>query len=91
MSYKLEFFDLERLIKTFGYSDFESKIMANYLDEYVDYDFDLSFWLWNVAGQFTRVIKGNRDKAMDFIKDELGDVKANIYEFDKIGGCFVCW
>lgn len=91
MAYELAFYDLEKLIKAFGFNDFECKVMSYYLDEYCN-DMDLSYWPWNVAGTSTQCIKGTVQDARDFVKYELCDsAEFKIYEITELGGCFVEW
>ena len=61
--------DLVKIIKALGHDDFTAEVVADYLDE-LDYDIDLSYYLWNTLLFNVEVFK-TKDEALQYIEDNL--------------------
>lgn len=51
MSFKIEFNELVKLLEAHGEEPDCARIIADYLDECIDYELDLSYYLWNTLLQ----------------------------------------
>lgn len=82
MSFVIGFNDLKQiLIKTFDYDEFTATVVADYLDECIDYEFDLTYYVWNTLLFYVQVFK-TKSEALEYIDNELSvEVKdCKIYE-----------
>ncbi len=70
MSFKINYFDLQRIIKAFGYDNHTAEVVADYLDECVDYEIDLSYYLWNTLPYNVTIFK-SKSEAEEYIKNQL--------------------
>lgn len=80
MSFRIGFNDLVKLLETYGYED-SAKIIADYLDECIDYEFDLSYYLWNTL-LFNVQCFDTKKEALEYIDDKLcvDEKDCKIYE-----------
>ena len=69
MAFNIRFNDLIKIIKAFGHDDFTAEVVADYLDE-LDYDIDLSYYLWNTL-LFNVEVFETKDEALQYIEDNL--------------------
>jgi hypothetical protein len=69
MAFNLQFMDLKIIIKAYGYDEETATIVADYLDE-LDYDVDLSYYIWNTLPFNVEVFK-TRKEAEEYVKDNL--------------------
>lgn len=81
MAFKINYSDLVRCIKAFGHDDDTAKIVADYLDECIDFDFDLSFYLWNTL-LFNVETFETKSECLEWIDENLtvGAEDCTIYE-----------
>ena len=70
MSFNISYPDLVRIIKSFGHTETYAQIVADYLDERIDYEMDLSFYLWNTLLYNIRCFK-NKEKALEYVENEV--------------------
>lgn len=93
MSFKLSYFDLERLIKSYGYDDHTATVVADYLDECIDFELDLTYYIWNTLPYFVQCFK-TKEEAEEYVKSELGDLSPDnyrIYECENYKGVYLEW
>lgn len=62
MSFNINFNDLVKIIKAYGYDDSTAKIVADYLDECIEFEMDLTYYLWNAL---------LLAEALDYIEENL--------------------
>ena len=70
MTFKIKYNDLVKILEAFGEEDDSAKIIADYLDECIDYDMDLSFFLWNTR-LFNVCCFDTKEEALEWIEDNL--------------------
>lgn len=68
--FKIEFNDLKRILKAFDFDDFTSEVVADYLDECISYDMDLTYYLWNTLLFNVEVFK-TKEEAEKYVEEEL--------------------
>ena len=93
MTFKLAYYDLIRLIKVYGYSEHTATVVADYLDECIDYEMDLSYYIWNTLPYFVAVFK-TKEEARKFIESELSSVNPDdltLYECENYKGVYLEW
>lgn len=78
MAFNLEYNDLIRIIKAFGYEEHTAIVVADYLDEVVDYDLDLSHYIWNTLPYNVQIFK-TKAEAEEYINDQLSDLNSDEY------------
>lgn len=69
MSFKIKYYDLVRILEAYGEDYDSASIIADYLDECIDYDMDLSFYLWNT--RLNVCCFDTKEEALDWINDNL--------------------
>ena len=69
MAFNIEYGDLVRLIKAVGRDDFTAEVVADYLDE-LDFDIDLSMYLWNTLLFNVEVFK-TKEEGEKYVEDNL--------------------
>lgn len=91
MSFKIEYMDLVRIIKSYGFDDFTAKMIADYLDECINFELDFSKYIWNTALFNVAVIEGDKSDALQWIEDNLcvGAEDCIIYENTNLYGCYI--
>ena len=90
MAFKLEYNDLIRLIEACGNDDFTARVVADYLDECVDYDMDLSAFLWNGLLFNVQVFK-TKEEAEKYIEEELCCNKEDCTLWEGNFGVYLEW
>ena len=92
MSFNIGYNDLVRILKAFGHDENSSIIVADYLDEQVDYDMDLSHYLWNTL-LFNVMVFDTKEEALDYIEEDLGCEKEDciLYECENDNGVYLEW
>ena len=68
--FKLNYNDLVRIIKAYGYEEFTAQVVADYLDECIDSELDLSYYLWNTLPYEVKIFK-TREEAINHINEHL--------------------
>lgn len=79
--FNIGFNDLVRFLKALDFDEFTANVVADYLDECIDFEFDLSGYVWNTL-LFSVEVFHTKDEALQYIEDNLGcSVKdCKIYE-----------
>ena len=67
---KIEFNDLVRFLKHMNYEEDVAVAVADYLTECIDYEFELSQYIWNTL-LFNVVIVDSKKEALQYIKENL--------------------
>lgn len=91
MAFKLDYPDLQKVIEAFGYDKHTATVVADYLDECVDYDLDLSHYIWNTLPYNVEVFE-TKEEAEDYIKDQLSSLTSDdytIYECKNYKGVYL--
>lgn len=88
MSFKISYYDLERIIKAFGYDNHTAIVVAEYLDECVDYELDLSYYLWNTLLYNVKIFK-TKSEAEEYIKNQLSSNDYTLYECENYKGIYL--
>ena len=91
MTFKIDYNDLQRIIKAFGYSEHTAVVVADYLDECVDYEKDLSFYLWNTLPYNVKIFE-TKEEAEEYIKDQLSYCSSDdytLYECENYKGVYL--
>lgn len=70
MTFKIEFNDLVRIIKAYDYDDSTAQIVADYLDECIDFELDLTHYIWNTLIFNVATFK-TKEEALQYIDDDL--------------------
>ena len=70
MSFKIGFNDLVRIIKAYDYDDDTAQIVADYLDECIDFELDLTYYIWNTL-LFNVATFKTKKEALQYIDDNL--------------------
>ena len=94
MSFKIEYFDLLRIIEdAFNFDNFSATVIANYLDDCIDFDFDFTQYIWNTALFNVACIKGGKKEALQYIEDNLccDADDCIIHECEEINGVYIEW
>lgn len=78
MSFKIDYNDLIKILKAFGEDDDTAKIIADYLDECITFEFDLSHYLWNTL-QFNVHCFDTKEEALQYVQDD-GTEDYTLYE-----------
>ena len=93
MSFKIEYMDLVRFIKAYGFNEFTATMIAEYIDECIDYEMDLSYYIWNTVNYNVAVLKGDNSVALQYINDNLTCDREYciIYESERLGGVYIEW
>lgn len=87
MSFKLAYYDLQRLIKAFGYDEHTATVVADYLDECIDFEMNLTYYLWNILPYFVHVFK-TKAEALEYIENEsVSEYK--LYECENYKGVYL--
>lgn len=86
MSFKLAYYDLQRLIKAFGYDEHTAVVVADYLDD-IDFDLDLTHYLWNVLPYFVHIFKSKK-KALEYVEEQKAD-EYKLYECENYEGVYL--
>ena len=90
----MEYYDLERLLNSYNHvDDFEASIIADYIDECIDFELDFNQYIWNVVPFNMVVLKGGRDEALRYIDENLccNIEDCTIYESVELGGVYLEW
>ena len=91
MTFKIDYNDLQRIIKALGYDKHTAIVVADYLDECIDYELNLSNYLWNILPYFVQVFK-TKTEAEEYIKEELTDsADLTLYECKNYQGVYLEW
>lgn len=87
----LNYDNLVNLIKSYGYDDFTSEMVADYIDECVDYELDFNQWIWNVLPFNVVIIKGDKEDAIKYFNEHIGGniEDTTIYVSDFLGGVYL--
>lgn len=91
MSFKISYFDLQTIIKAFGYDEHTAIVVADYLDECVDYDLDLTYYIWNILPYNAYIFK-TKLEAEKYIKTQLSDLSSDdytLYECENYKGIYL--
>ena len=91
---KLEYDELERLLQSYDFiDDFEASVIADYIDECIDFELDFNQYVWNVVPFSMVCLKGGKEEALKYIEDNLCcDVEdCIIYECKEVGGTYLEW
>ena len=89
--FKINYPDLIRIIESFGYDNHTATVVADYLDECVDYELDLSHYLWNTLPFNVEIFK-TKSEAEKYIKDQLSDLSSDnytLYECENYKGTYL--
>ena len=91
MGFNIDYMDLVRIIKAFGQDNDEASIIADYLDECIDYDMDLSYYLWNTMLFNVGIVKGGKQQAEKWIDENLccNVEDCTIYSSDRLGLSYI--
>lgn len=89
--FKINYPDLIRIIKSFGYDNHAATEVADYLDECVDYDLDLTYYIWNILPYNAHIFK-TKLEAEEYIKTQLSDLSSDdytLYECENYKGIYL--
>ena len=92
MNIQIEWYDLSRLIKVFGYDDFDADLMADYIENCCP-ELDFTHYIWNIAPYFVECLEGGKQEALDYIEEYLDGNEQDciIYECKNLGGVYLQW
>ena len=68
--FKLNYNDLVRIIEAYGYEEFTAKVVADYLDECIDSELDLSYYLWNTLPYDVKIFE-TKEESEKYVEEEL--------------------
>lgn len=86
--FKINYPDLIRIIESFGYDNHTATVVADYLDECVDYELDLSYYLWNTL-PFNVIVFKTKSEAEEYIKNQLTSADYTLYECEHFNGIYL--
>lgn len=89
--FKINYNDLVKIIKSFGYDNLTATVVADYLDECVDYELDLSYYLWNTLPYNVEIFE-TKSEAEEYIKTQLSDLSSDnytLYECENFNGIYL--
>ena len=87
MSFKLAYYDLQRLIKALGYDQHTATVVADYLDECIDFELNLTDYLWNVLPYFVHIFKSKKE-ALEYVKEQKVR-EYTLYECENYEGVYL--
>lgn len=90
MAFKLEYYDLVTLLEAKGHDNFTAKVVADYLDECIDYDMDLSLFLGNGLLFNVQVFK-TKEEAEKYVDEELCCSKEDCTIWEGNFGTYLEW
>ena len=81
MSFNIDYNDLVRILKnTYGYEEFTAKVVADYLDECIDFDLDFTHYVWNTLPYNVSIFE-TKEEALRYVGDEnLSSNDYTLYE-----------
>lgn len=88
MGFRIAWYDLQTILSDgFGYDNHVANVVADYLDEQLD--FDLTTYIWNVLPYFVEVFD-TKEEALEYIEREEFDVEeCIIYECENYKGVYL--
>lgn len=91
LSAKIGYNDLVKCIQAFDYSEEVSVAIADYLTECIDYEMDLTYYIWNTL-LFNVEVLDSKEEALQYIEDNLcvGVEDCKIYETCN-NKCYLQW
>ncbi len=94
MSFKINYFDLITIFEdAFGFSNFDATVIANYLDDCIDYELDLRKYIGNTLAFNSVCLKAGKKEALQYIEENLtvSVEDCTIYECDEVNGVYLEW
>lgn len=91
MSFKIRYGDLQRILIEFGASREDAPVIADFLDEYIDFEVDLSHYLWNTMLFNIAIVNGGKKEALEWIDENLccSAEECTIYEVSRLDKTYI--